>query len=59
MTAGEMLTRMIDEVPAFCAIAATAKGRATSATPRSCGSRRATAKTSAEVLEAFGSTTPS
>jgi 3-phosphoshikimate 1-carboxyvinyltransferase len=27
MTGGELLTRMIDEVPAFCAIAATANGR--------------------------------
>ncbi|MCA9604976.1 MAG: 3-phosphoshikimate 1-carboxyvinyltransferase [Myxococcales bacterium] len=55
MTAGEMLTRMIDEVPAFCAIAATAKGRSDVRDAEELRVKESDrVKTSAEVLEAFG-----
>ncbi|MCB9591386.1 MAG: 3-phosphoshikimate 1-carboxyvinyltransferase [Sandaracinaceae bacterium] len=55
MTAGEMLTRMIDEVPAFCAIAATAKGRSDVRDAHELRVKESDrVATSAEVLEAFG-----
>lgn len=55
MTAGEMLTRMIDEVPAFCAIAATARGRSDVRDAQELRVKESDrVKTSAEVLEAFG-----
>ncbi len=55
MTAGEMLTRMIDEVPAFCAIAATAGGRSDVRDARELRVKESDRlRTTAQVLAAFG-----
>ena len=55
MTAGEMLTRMIDEVPAFCAIAATANGRSDVRDAEELRVKESDRlRTAARVLEAFG-----
>jgi len=55
MTAGEMLTRMIDEVPAFCAIAATAGGRSDVRDAHELRVKESDRlRTTAQVLAAFG-----
>jgi len=55
MTAGEMLTRMIDEVPAFCAIAATANGRSDVRDAHELRVKESDRlATSAKILAAFG-----
>lgn len=55
MTAGEMLTRMIDDVPAFCAIAATARGRSDVRDAEELRVKESDRlKAAAEVFRAFG-----
>lgn len=55
LTGGEMLTRMIDEVPAFCAVAATATGRSDVRDARELRVKESDRlEASAEVLRAFG-----
>ncbi|MBX3269998.1 MAG: 3-phosphoshikimate 1-carboxyvinyltransferase [Sandaracinaceae bacterium] len=55
MTGGEMLTRMIDEVPAFSAIAATARGRSDVRDAEELRVKESDrVSTTAKVLEAFG-----
>ncbi|HJL20348.1 MAG TPA: 3-phosphoshikimate 1-carboxyvinyltransferase [Sandaracinaceae bacterium LLY-WYZ-13_1] len=55
MTAGELLTRMIDEVPAFCAVATVAGGRSDVRDAQELRVKESDRlETSARVLKAFG-----